>query len=117
MNTKKITAGIVGLAAASAVALGAVGTGTASATTPPAGSYTLEIYSSPTLPSLAHVPASVHDGALFVAGQRFGLTPTAEGARTTVAGQRVDLLRVDGDADGAYIIQVGTSSSGQLLPR
>ncbi|GAB05012.1 hypothetical protein GII30_02545 [Gordonia amarae] len=95
-------------AAAGAVALG---TGTAAADTAGVhdGHYTASVVN-PVLPlaaPVASVPVTVRDGVITVAGLSGRLVPTADGARTTLAGQSVGLH--DGE-NGTYSVTINGST-------
>ena len=114
MNSIKKIAASIALASAATGAI-ALGAGTAAADTAgvPDGQYTIEILN-PVLPlgapAVASVPATVDDGTLTIAGQSGRLTPTADGARTVIAGQAVTLY----GEDGSYGVLVGGSTWAQL---
>lgn len=99
-------------AAAGAVALG---TGTAAADTAgvPDGHYVASVVNPirPAWPSVATVPVTVRDGVLSVAGLSGRLVPTADGARTVIAGQAVGLH--DGE-NGTYGIVINGSTWAHL---
>ncbi|MBS4103083.1 hypothetical protein [Tsukamurella paurometabola] len=116
-NIKTIaTATALAGAAAGALALG-TGTGTAAADTAgvPDGNYSAEVLNPirpVTSPPVATVPVTVSDGVLTVGGLSGRLTPTADGARTTLAGQPVVLS--DG-WNGTYGIVINGSTWAHLL--
>lgn len=111
-NTKTIAASIA-LAGAAVGAL-ALGTGTAAADTGvPDGAYTASIVN-PVLPlaaPVASVPVTVRDGVITVAGLSGRLTPTADGARTVIAGQAVT---VSDGWNGTYGIVINGSTWAHL---
>lgn len=113
-NMKNIVAATA-LAGAAAGAL-ALGTGTAAADTAgvPDGRYSAEVLNPirPASPPVATVPVTVSDGVLTVGGLSGRLTPTADGARTTLAGQPVVLS--DG-WNGTYGIVINGSTWAHLL--
>ncbi|GAB03884.1 hypothetical protein GII30_15035 [Gordonia amarae] len=113
-NMKNIVAATA-LAGAAAGAL-ALGTGTAAADTAgvPDGHYVAEIVNPVppvTSPPVATVPVTVRDGVLSVAGLSGRLAPTADGARTTLAGQSVGLH--DGE-NGIYSVTINGSTWAHL---
>jgi len=118
MKKINITKAIAGTAlAAAAVGSLALGAGTAAAETSgvPDGQYNLVVGSpaGPLAPSIGQTPVTIKDGVLTVAGQSGRLTPTADGARTTIAGQRVELFGEDGD----YGVEFAGSTWAQLHKR
>ncbi|UAK37182.1 hypothetical protein K8O93_18730 [Gordonia bronchialis] len=108
-NTKNMLAATA-LAGAAAGAL-ALGTGTAAADTAgvPDGHYVAEVVNPirPAWPSVATVPVTVRDGVLSVAGLSGRLVPTADGARTVIAGQTVT---VSDGWNGTYGIVINGST-------
>lgn len=116
MTTIKNIIAATALAGAAAGAL-ALGTGTAAADTAgvPDGRYSAEVLNPirpVTSPPVATVPVTVSDGVLTVGGLSGRLTPTADGARTTLAGQPVVLS--DG-WNGTYGIVINGSTWAHLL--
>jgi len=113
--SKTLTTATLATAAAGAIALGA-GTAAAEAGGVPDGQYNL-VVGSPigglTAPGIGQVPVTITDGTLTIAGQSGKLTPTADGARTTIAGQRVELFGEDGD----YGVEFAGSTWAQLHKR
>lgn len=114
MKNVKTTLAAIALASAATGAI-ALGAGPAAADTAgvPDGSYTVDVLN-PVVPlgapAVASLPATVDDGTLTIAGQSGRLTPTADGARTTIAGQAVTLY----GEDGTYAVEVGGSTWAQL---
>ena len=97
--SKTLTTATLAAAAAGAIALGA-GTAAAETSGVPDGQYNL-VVGSPigglTAPGIGQTPVTIKDGVLTVAGQSGRLTPTADGAKTVIAGQPVELFGEDGD--------------------
>ena len=110
MNNVKNLIAATALAGAAAGAL-ALGTGTAAADTSgvPDGNYSAAVVNPirPAAPPVATVPVTVRGGVLSVAGLSGRLTPTADGARTTLAGQSVVLH--DGE-NGIYSVAINGST-------
>ncbi|UEA60672.1 hypothetical protein LK459_07525 [Gordonia otitidis] len=117
MNTNKIKTATVALAGAAAIAgLGAIGAGTAAADVQP-GNYDAEVHAVLGLAPipLGHVPASIHGDVITIGGQSGHLTPTADGARGSIAGVPV-VVESMGDADpGAYTVHVGPVANAIYL--
>lgn len=122
MKNINLTKSIAGTAlAAAAVGSLALGAGIASAEIGgapgvPDGQYVLAV-GSPigglTAPGIGQTPVTIKDGVLTVAGQSGRLTPTADGARTTIAGQPIELFGEDGD----YGVEFAGSTWAQLHRR
>ena len=112
--SKTLTTATLAAAAAGAIALGA-GTAAAETSGVPDGQYNLVVGSpaGPLAPSIGQTPVTIKDGVLTVAGQSGRLTPTADGARTTIAGQPVELFGEDGD----YGVEFAGSTWAQLHRR
>lgn len=104
------TVAATALAGAAAGAL-ALGTGTAAADTSgvPDGNYSAAVVNPvrPAAPPVATVPVTVRGGVLSVAGLSGRLIPTADGARTVIAGQTVT---VSDGWNGTYGIVINGST-------